>query len=97
VDAVSRIRGAVPWRCAACGKRFRARPIPLSHLFYAHCGICGNMELKQIAAEHVRGATGMIGRIFGLQALRCEPCRNKFVSVRPLKREERETVTSASS
>jgi len=55
------------------------------------------MELKQIAAEHVRGATGMIGRIFGLQALRCEPCRNKFVSVRPLKREERETVTSASS
>ncbi|HUL16694.1 MAG TPA: hypothetical protein VLV88_11905 [Terriglobales bacterium] len=55
------------------------------------------MDLKQIAAEHVRGATGLIGRIFGLPALRCEPCRNKFVSVRPLKKEERETVTNATT
>jgi hypothetical protein len=29
----------------------------------------------------------MIGRVLGLPALRCEPCRNKFLSVRPVKKE----------
>ena len=26
-----------------------------------------------------------IGRLLGLPSLRCEPCRNKFFSIRPLK------------
>jgi hypothetical protein len=31
--------------------------------------------------------TAMIGRVLRLPALRCEPCRHKFFSVRPLMRE----------
>jgi hypothetical protein len=69
--------------------RFYARAVPLRSFFYAHCGICGNLELQRISAEHVPGVTSILGRILRIPALRCEPCRHKFFSVRPLVREER--------
>jgi len=79
--------GMLPWRCVSCAARFRARLLPFRTLFHAHCGICGNLELQRVAAERVPGMTTILWRILGLPALRCEPCRHKFFSVRPLQRE----------
>jgi len=50
-----------------------------------HCAICGNFDLKRIAPEYVPGPMGFFGRILGLPSLRCEPCRHKFFSIRPIK------------
>jgi hypothetical protein len=61
--------------------------MPVRNLYYAHCGICGNLELQRISGERVPGIAAIIGRALGIPALRCEPCRNKFFSVRPLRRE----------
>jgi hypothetical protein len=77
--------GLIPWRCNNCEARFRSRPVPFSHAKFAHCAICGNFDLKRISPEHVPGPMGPIGRILGLPSLRCEPCRHKFFSIRPLK------------
>jgi hypothetical protein len=63
--------------------------MPFRTFFYAHCGICGNLELQRIAAERVPGVIAIVGRILGLPALRCKPCRHNFFSVRPVQREER--------
>lgn len=61
--------------------------MPFRTLFYAHCGICSNLELQRIAPERVPGMTTILWRILGLPALRCAPCRHKFFSVRPLRQE----------
>ena len=45
------------------------------------------MDLRPISADHVPGLGSILGKILRLSALRCEPCRHKFVSVRPLLRE----------
>ena len=79
----------LPWRCEACEARFYARTVPFRNLFHAHCGICGNLELQRISAEHVPGIASILGRVLRVPALRCEPCRNKFFSVLPMFREER--------
>src|SRR6266404_942649 len=81
--------GVLPWRCKTCQTRFHARLLPLRILFYAHCANCGNLKLQRISAEHVPGAAAALGRILRLPALRCDPCRRKFFSVRPLRHEER--------
>jgi len=77
--------GFVPWRCTACGVRFRSRGVPVSQWKYAHCAICGNFDLQRISPEHVPGSFGFVGRILGLPSLRCDPCRHKFFSIRPIK------------
>jgi hypothetical protein len=79
------IFGLVPWRCFLCEERFRARTLSLRDWRYAHCAICGNLELQRISPEHVPGTMGTVGRLLGLPSLRCDPCRNKFFSIRPLK------------
>jgi len=56
-----------------------------SHLFYAHCQICGNLNLQRISADRVPGAMSFFGRILDFPALRCVSCRHKFFSVRPLR------------
>ena len=89
LDYLFSLAGILPWRCESCELRFHARLMPFRTLFYAHCGICGNLELQRISAEHVPGVTAVLGRILGLPALRCEPCRHKFFSMRPLRREKR--------
>src|SRR5580704_9634968 len=76
--------GVVPWRCMVCETRFHARAIPLRHLRYTRCGICGNLELQRISAETVSGVTSAVGRWLGLPAVRCEPCRHKLFSLRPM-------------
>src|SRR5882724_270602 len=72
--------GVLPWRCETCQTRFRARLLPFRTLLYAHCGICGNLELQRISADRVPGAAAAFGRILRLPALRCDPCRYKFFS-----------------
>jgi hypothetical protein len=59
------------------------------HLFYARCGICGNLDLQRISSEKVPGVTSILGRCLGLPAVRCAPCRNKFFSLRPILSMER--------
>jgi hypothetical protein len=68
--------------------------MPWRSFLYAHCGICGNHALQRISAEYVPGVTAMIGRVLRLPALRCEPCRHKFFSVRPLMREQPEVAAT---
>jgi len=78
-----------------CETRFHARAIPLRHLFCARCGICGNLELRRIAAQKVPGVTSILGRWLRLPAVRCAPCRNKFFSLRPLLAAERLAAATA--
>jgi hypothetical protein len=87
VDYLFGFAGVLPWRCESCGTRFYACLLPFRTFFYAHCRICGNLELQRISPEHVPGATSMVGRLLGIPALRCEPCRHKFFSVCPLRHE----------
>jgi len=76
--------GIVPWRCTVCEIRFHARAIPLRHLYYARCGICGNLGLQRISPDKVPGIFSVVGSFLGLPAMRCAPCRHKFFSLRPL-------------
>jgi hypothetical protein len=87
-DYLFSVAGVLPWRCEGCGVRFRARHSPLRNMVYAHCRICGNLELQRISPEHVPGMMTFVWRLLGLASLRCEPCRHKFFTVRPLRREE---------
>jgi len=87
-DFFASIFGPIPWRCSKCGTRFRSRTSPLSHLLSAHCGICGNLELKRISAEHATGWFAFIWRPLGVPAYRCVPCRNKFFSFLPFSKEK---------
>jgi hypothetical protein len=89
MDYLFGVAGILPWRCESCATRFHARLMPFRTFLYAHCGICGNLELQRISAERITGATAILGRLIGLPALRCEPCRHKFFSLRPLRREDR--------
>lgn len=86
-DYLYGIVGVLPWRCKNCEHRFSARKIPFRNLFYAHCKICGNLELQRISGDYVRGSAAFLGRTLGIPALRCAPCRNKFFSIRPLLQE----------
>jgi hypothetical protein len=96
LDYLFSLAGILPWRCGSCGTRFHARLMPFRTFFYAHCGICGNLELQRISAERVPGFTAILGRILGLPALRCEPCRHNCFSVRPLRREGRSVAAAPS-
>jgi len=87
LDYVAALVGSLPWRCSCCGTRFRARVQPASGLFYAHCSICGNQELKRIAPEYVNGVFALFWKALGVPAFRCVPCRHKFFSLRPLSKE----------
>ena len=65
LDYLFSLASTLPWRCESCGARFLARAVPLRNLFYAHCRICGNLELQRISAEYVPGVTSILGRILG--------------------------------
>jgi hypothetical protein len=46
--------------------------------------------LKRIAGEHVNGFAAPLWRALGVPAFRCVPCRFKFFSLRPLRKEAEE-------
>jgi DNA-directed RNA polymerase subunit RPC12/RpoP len=84
-----------PFRCKRCARRFHARVVTLRYVRYARCGICGNLGLQKISPEHVQSPMAILGRILGLPALRCDPCRHKFFAIRPVI-EERVLLSPAS-
>jgi hypothetical protein len=96
LDHLFGVAGILPWRCESCATRFHARLLPFRTFLYAHCGICGNLELQRIPPERITGMIAIVARLLGIPALRCEPCRHKFFSARALHREER-SVAPASS
>ena len=87
--------GLRPWRCAGCQLRFYATAVSFSQFFYAHCGHCGSLELRGVPRESVVGLFSSVGRTLRLPALRCDPCRNNFFTIRPLRRPESESMTTA--
>jgi predicted nucleic acid-binding Zn ribbon protein len=75
--------GVYPWRCRECRARFYARLMNLSDSLHAHCPICGNVDLKRIAADHVDSPLGFVWSAMHIPAYRCEPCRHKYFSILP--------------
>jgi hypothetical protein len=63
----------------------------LAHLLSAHCGICGNIEVKRLSPELANGFAAPLWRSLGFPAFRCIPCRHKFFSVLPLSKEVQDT------
>jgi C4-type Zn-finger protein len=96
-DYLFSIVGVYPWRCRKCEARFYARLMTLTELLHAHCPVCGNPDLKRIAAEHVNGALSFLWRWMSIPAYRCEPCRHKYFSILPCRAKERELVEVPSS
>jgi len=76
------VTGLRPWRCTKCNSRFFAGVVALRHIFVAHCDQCGNFDLQRIANEYVTGWFAWAFRLAKVPAYRCEPCRNRFFSVR---------------
>ena len=77
--------GLYPWRCRECHQRFHARLMPLSNTLHAHCSFCGNLDLQRISPEYVDTTFAFVWRFLGVPSFRCEPCRHKYFSVRPLR------------
>jgi hypothetical protein len=75
-----------PWRCRVCDHRFYAWAVPIAYARYAHCIMCGNMDLQRISREHGAGSFAWFFRMFHFSAYRCAPCRNRFFSMRPYRR-----------
>lgn len=96
-DYLFSVVGVYPWRCRKCDARFHARLMTLTELLHAHCPVCGNPDLKRIAAEHVNGPFSFLWRWMSIPAYRCEPCRHKYFSILPYRAKEQELVEVPSS
>jgi predicted RNA-binding Zn-ribbon protein involved in translation (DUF1610 family) len=76
----------LPWKCRACEHRFHAWVVPPAFLLKAHCPKCGNLEIDRIARKRVEeGWLARLERALHFPAYRCDPCRHKFFSLRPLR------------
>jgi uncharacterized protein with PIN domain len=54
---------------------------------YAHCARCGNLDLQHVSRDRVpEGALASLKRILHFPAYRCDPCRQRFFSLRPFRR-----------
>jgi uncharacterized protein with PIN domain len=96
IDFVCTGLGLRPWRCHTCDFRFHARSVALAFSRYAHCPRCGNFDLERIARGRVEdGLLVYVQRFLGLPAYRCDPCREKFFSLRPYRRILPSMVSSA--
>ncbi len=94
-DFLFTLAGCRPWRCKTCELRFYARRVALRFLHLAHCPKCGNFDLDRISRERVDGGTLIFAkRLLRFPAYRCDPCRERFFSIRhsrlilPSEREE---------
>ena len=89
-----------PWRCRSCELRFYAWAVPIAYERFAHCPLCGNMDLRRISAEHGAGSFAWLFRLLHFPTYRCAPCRNRFFSIRAFRRivpVEQPTETSPES
>jgi len=75
-----------PWRCHDCGLRFMAWTVAVEFAAFAHCNLCGNMDLQRISREHGSGSFAWLYRMLHFPAYRCAPCRNRFFSIRAYRR-----------
>jgi hypothetical protein len=67
--------------------RFYAWKVPAMYARYAHCPKCGNFDLQRISRERVDGGKALwLRRWMGISAYRCDPCRERFFSIRKLHR-----------
>ncbi len=67
--------------------RFFAWAVPLQYQRYAHCDLCGSLDLQRISREYVtEGSLIWLRRLLQFPAYRCDPCRHRFFSVRPYHR-----------
>jgi predicted RNA-binding Zn-ribbon protein involved in translation (DUF1610 family) len=85
--AVDYLLGVVqlrPWRCRSCEARFYARLVPVKFWRYANCPRCGNLNLERLARERIHGAARIFLVSLGMPAYRCDPCRHRFVTWKPL-------------
>jgi hypothetical protein len=79
--------GWKPWRCLTCEFRFYALRVAIAFSGYAHCPRCGNFDLERVARDRVQeGALVFVQRSLRFPAYRCDPCRQKFFSLRPFRR-----------
>jgi hypothetical protein len=86
-DFLSSIAGLKPWRCHTCDLRFYAGRVAVAFSRYAHCPRCGNFELGSIPRDRVeQGAFLFLKRWMGFPAYRCDPCRQRFFTVLPVRR-----------
>jgi phage FluMu protein Com len=87
LDFTFTLMGCKPWRCHSCDRRFYAKRVALGFHRYAHCPRCGNFNLERISRERVEDGIGItLKRWLGFPAYRCDPCRERFFSVRLFQR-----------
>jgi hypothetical protein len=89
IDALATVAQLRPWRCLGCDERFYARHtsgnFSLRFEWHAHCPRCGNSDLTRVAGRWVKDQSmRWILRLAGAPAYRCDPCRYRFFSFRPL-------------
>jgi len=87
VDFAFTLAGCRPWRCRTCDRRFYTWRVALSFSHIAHCPRCGNFDLDQISRDRVEdGSLALVKRLLRFPAYRCDPCRERFFSIRPFRR-----------
>ncbi len=76
------LTGLRSWRCGICKLRFFGWSVPVNYAGYAHCKMCGSLDLQRISREHVdTGHFRLLWRLLQVPAYRCPPCRHKFFSL----------------
>jgi uncharacterized protein with PIN domain len=61
--------------------------VALAFSRFAHCPRCGNFNLEHISRERVdTGFLVFARRLLHFPAYRCDPCRQRFLSLRPFRK-----------
>ncbi len=83
IDFAFTLAGARPWRCHTCDRRFYAWRVAFWFCRFAHCPRCGNFDLDHISRDRVdEGSLLFAKRLLHFPAYRCDPCRERFFSIR---------------
>jgi hypothetical protein len=87
MDFAFTLAGCRPWRCHTCDYRFYSWRVALIFSCWAHCPRCGNFDLGHISRERVEsGSMVFAKRLLRFPAYRCDPCRERFFSLRPFRK-----------
>lgn len=54
----------------------------MKYVSYAHCELCGNMDVQHISSEYGTGNMAWLFRLLRFPTYRCELCRHRFFSLR---------------
>ncbi|MHB8540434.1 MAG: hypothetical protein ACYDCD_05765 [Candidatus Acidiferrales bacterium] len=85
VDWLVTVAALRPWRCLKCKRRFYGRAATLTSVRHAHCPRCGNLKLQHIGKRQVaEGRLRWFFQALNATAYRCDPCRFRFFSFRPI-------------